>query len=157
MNKLFDVLPLLVGLFFVALIFLIKRVKARGMPVPPASAQPPRQPLIKASAASLKAFRQSFARRRWLHRLLSYPAIGSGLLVLYLGAEGKRDNALFEFLGLYWREFGFCASVFGMLALLIGKVLLLRCPACGEGLATGSRLGTDFIINRCPHCHLQLS
>src|SRR5262245_19031519 len=108
MNKLLNALPLFVALFFLALIYLVARVQARGKPVPPA--QPPRQPLIKASAASLEAFRQSFSRRRWLHLLISYPTLCSGLLVLYLGTEDKRDNALFELLGPSWRAFGYGAT-----------------------------------------------
>jgi hypothetical protein len=158
MNKLLDALPLLVALFFFALIYLVARVQARGKPLPPASAQPPRPPLIKASAASLKAFRQSFSRRRWLHRLISYPAVGSGLLVLFLGMKDKRDNALFELLGPYWREFGFGATIAGVLALKIGGLFLMRCPACGKSLATGSgRYGADYETAQCSHCRLQLS
>ena len=155
MNKLLSALPLLVGIFFVALIFLVKRLQDRGKP-PPVRAQP-RQPQIKASEASLKAFRQSFVRRRWIHRLLSYPAIGAGLLVVILGWKNMRDNALFEFLGPDWRKFGFGAVIFGSLALSFGRLFLLRCPACGVSLAAEGRGGAGYFVKECPRCQLQFS
>lgn len=153
MNKLLNALPLLVGIFFVALIFLVKRLQDRGKP-PPVRAQPP-QHLIKASEASLKAFRQSFSRRRWIHRLLSYPAIVSGLLVVYLGSKNMRDNALFEFLGSSWLKFGYGATIFGLTALAFGNFFLLRCPACGVSLAPDR--GAGYFVTKCHRCHLQFS
>lgn len=152
MNMFLNLLPLLVGLFFVTVILLTARLQARGKPLPPVRAQPPR-PQIRASEAALKAFRRRFAQRRWIRRLITYPILAVGMLVLYLGVKGHRDNALFALLGPFWMQFGFGAALTAVLAQKIGGIFLMRCPACGKRLALGSRYETS----QCPHCQLQLS
>jgi hypothetical protein len=129
---------------------LVAREQARLEGGQPTASQPlAHRPLQVPSGSSLRSLRETFATRRWIHRLISYPPIIISLVMMGVSTFQLARPWLFP---------GVSLILLGVVCHNIGGYFLLRCPACGGALikATGGK-AASFETEICPHCQFRLT